>query len=83
MFSKRLVEADELPWKVDDDPAEYGMDGQYVTLGMIRDALKRDDGEMNVITVWHQSALHGEVYQTGNYREEHAWRLHGMTLGYA
>ena len=79
----RIVGMAELPWGIADEPAEYGTEEQYVTLGMIRDALRRDDEWMNVITVWHQSALHGEVYQTGNYHEEKAWRLHGLTLGYA
>jgi hypothetical protein len=84
LTDRKLIDTESLPWKVDEDrPAEYGLDEQYITLGMIRDALKKDGDEMNVITVWHMGALNGEVYETGNYREEKAWRLHGLTLGYA
>lgn len=73
------VEYDKLPWREDDKPGEYGMPDCYVTLGMIRGAF----GEYAILTVWYEMPTHGFIYQTGNYHNETAWRLHGWTQGYA
>jgi hypothetical protein len=71
-----------LPWKESDEPGEYGRTLEYVTLGAIREALL-PEGIQAVVTVWYEDLLCGEIYQTGNYPGESAWRLHGMTQGYA
>lgn len=58
---------------------DYGMPVDFTTLGMIREKF----GTKKVITVLCEGPLHGKIYQTGNYPRETAWRLHGITMGYA
>lgn len=74
-----IVDSRKLPWKKDEEAAEYGGPEEYITLGDIREAL----GEHQIITVWACGPLHGEIYQTGNYPKETAWRLYGQLMGYA
>ena len=73
------VEPGSLPWKMSDEPGEYGQFDEYITLGDIREKLGKD----KVITVWYEGPLYGEIFETGNYPNETAWRLHGQTQGYA
>lgn len=72
------VDPNTLPWKKLDEPSMYGGPEEYITLDDIRKAL-----EGRIITVWTESPLHGEIYQTGNYPGETDWRLFGQLMGYA
>lgn len=69
------ISLDDLKWKQID--GDFGPDF-CITLGEIRDEL--GDG---IMTVVHEDYLNGVIYQTGNYHAEKAWRIHGLTHGYA
>lgn len=69
----------ELIWRKTGE-GEYST--EYLTLGEIYEQLERMYGPHVIITVFTETALHGNVYQCGNY-ERGLWVRHGNTDGYA
>lgn len=68
----------KLEWK-----KEEQLEGaEYLTLDDIAEQITKLIGGRTTIIVWVESALHGEIYQWGNYSDQ-AWYKHGDTKGYA
>lgn len=53
------------------------LDETFITLGDIREEYPDAD----IITVIHEEALQGVIYEYGNHGEY--WEIHGKTFGYA
>lgn len=72
---------DKLAWHEVDAGSEYW--SEKLTLGEIsRQVAAQAKGRHAIITVFQQSALEGEIYQYGNYKNC-GWVKHGSTKGYA
>lgn len=75
---RKTFNPDVLEWK-----KEEQLEGaEYLTLDDIAEQITNKIGGRTTIIVWVESALHGEIYQWGNYSDQ-AWYKHGNTKGYA
>lgn len=73
---RKMFDADELEWHEE-------MDVEFLTLDEIAEQIIEKLGFVPLtITVWQESALHGEIYLWGNYSDR-TWHKHGDTRGYA
>ena len=72
------IPVDRFKWNIDMCCEEC------LTLRAIGEQAKRIfGGTLRPLYVWVDGPLHGEIYQTGNYRDDDSWVLHGRTKGYA
>ncbi len=70
---------EKIPWNKD-PTTEYG-EWRVTTLGEIREAVIREY-KTDFVTVIVEEALHGTIYECGNYSDNY-FRIHGETMGYA
>ena len=73
---------DTLKWDFDSELEEYTEDGDYLTLGEIREQIWAGNPHKPIIEVRVEGALKGIIYQVGNYKDD-LWHVHGTTRGYA
>lgn len=78
----KIISENEFDWEKEDDKfSEYTGCSRSMKLNMLSSQWYTKH-KRGIITVVTESALHGEIYQIGNYPEM-KWVKHGTTRGYA
>lgn len=72
IVNEQIIDNDQLNWRYEPNGS------QELTLAEIAEQIGRD----NVIYVWVESGLRGEIFLYNNYRDK-KWHEHGTTKGFA